>query len=178
MSRIPPVPREHMPTEIDAPVKGTLFQVMAHRPAILQPMMQLVEATMQGGTVEARLKELVAIRVSQVNHCYYCMSTRTVLARQLGVSEELLDALYHIDQHRHLFTGRELAALRYAETMTTDARAVDEQLWDELQRYFDDGELVELSAVIGLFNFFNRFSDALQFDPPQPRSSTISPRAE
>lgn len=170
MSRIPPIQPEQMPAEIGSRAKGTLFQVMAHRPAILQPTMQLLEATMQGGSVEPRLKELIAIRVSQVNHCYSCLNTRTILARKLGVSTQLLDALYHIDSHRHLFTDRELAALRYAEIMTTDARAVDEQLWDELQRYFDDGELVELSSVIGLFNFFNRFSDALHIDPPRPQA--------
>lgn len=94
------------------------------------------------------------------------MAEHTALARQLGVSEALLDALYHIDEHRHLFTARELAALRFAEIMTTDARDVDEALWDELQVHFDDGELVELATVIGLFNFFNRFADALKIFPP------------
>lgn len=89
------------------------------------------------------------------------MEAHTALAKQIGVSADLLDALYHIDEHRDMFTPRELAALRYAEIVTTSARDVDEELWDELQSYFDDGELVELSTVIGLFNFFNRFADAL-----------------
>lgn len=94
------------------------------------------------------------------------MAAHTALARQLGVTEALLDALYHIDQHRHLFTARELVALRLAEIMTTSARDVDEALWDELQTHFDDGQLVELVTVIGLFNFLNRFADALQILPP------------
>src|SRR6266702_2666119 len=98
------------------------------------------------------------------------MEAHTVLARQKGVSEELLDALYHIDEHRHLFAAHELVALRYAEIMTTDAQAIDETLWDELQSHFDDGELVEITTVIALFNFFNRFADALQIDPP-PRKT-------
>jgi alkylhydroperoxidase family enzyme len=96
------------------------------------------------------------------------MQAHTALARQMGVTEELLDAMYHIDQHRHLFTERELVALRYAEIMTTSAREIHEELWDQLQGHFDDGEIVELSSVIGLFNFFNRFADALQIDPPPP----------
>src|SRR5437764_14947309 len=94
------------------------------------------------------------------------MNAHTALARQMGVSEELLDALYHIDRYHHLFTDRELAALRYAEIMTTSAQEIGEDLWDELQSHFDDGELVEITTVIGLFNFFNRFADALQIDPP------------
>ena len=86
------------------------------------------------------------------------------MARQLGVDDTLLDALYHIDSHRHLFTAREIAALRYAEIMTTSARDIDEELWDTLQSHFDDGELVEITTVIGLFNFFNRYADALKLD--------------
>ena len=82
----------------------------------------------------------------------------------MGTDESLLDALYHIDEHRDLFTERELVALRYAEIVTTSARSVDEELWDALQSYFDDGEIVELTTVIGLFNFFNRFADALKLD--------------
>lgn len=95
------------------------------------------------------------------------MAAHTALARQLGVSEALLDALYRINEHRHLFSGSELVALRFAEIMTTGAREVDETLWDELQLHFDDGEIIELAAVIGLFNFFNRFADALQILPSQ-----------
>ena len=98
------------------------------------------------------------------------MAEHTALAKQLGVSEALLDALYHIDKQRHLFTEREVVALRLAEIMTTGAREVNEALWIELQAHFDDGELVEIATVIGLFNFFNRFADALQILPPQQSS--------
>src|SRR5438874_11338029 len=101
------------------------------------------------------------------------MSVHTALARQLGVSEALLDALYHIDEHRHLFTTRELVALRFAEIMTTSARDVDEELWDELQAHFDDGQIVEIATVIGLFNFFNRFADALQILPSSDTHTNV-----
>jgi alkylhydroperoxidase family enzyme len=49
----------------------TLFRTMAHRPEIMRQSMQLLETVMRGGTVEPRLKELLAVRVSQVNHCFY-----------------------------------------------------------------------------------------------------------
>ena len=90
------------------------------------------------------------------------MAAHTALARQMGASEELLNALYHIDQYRHLFTERQLVAIRYAEIMTTSALDIDEDVWDQLQTHFDDGEIVELTSVIGLFNFFNRYADALR----------------
>jgi alkylhydroperoxidase family enzyme len=102
------------------------------------------------------------------------MEAHTALAGQLGVSKELLDALYHIDQHRHLFTEQQLVALHFAEVMTTSARDVDEEMWDALQAYFDDGEIVELATVIGLFNFFNRYADALQIFPSENASNNTN----
>jgi alkylhydroperoxidase family enzyme len=48
-----------------------LFRTMAHRPELMRHSMQLLEAAMRSGTVEPQLKELLAVRVSQVNHCFY-----------------------------------------------------------------------------------------------------------
>ncbi len=50
---------------------GLLFRVMGQRPEIMQSATQLLVATMREGTVEPQLKELLAVRVSQVNHCLY-----------------------------------------------------------------------------------------------------------
>lgn len=72
LSRIPPIDCE-LPNEegLAFASMGTLFRTMAHRPAIMQQSMQLLETVMRSGTVEPRLKELLAVRVSQVNHCFY-----------------------------------------------------------------------------------------------------------
>lgn len=56
-------------------------------------------------------------------------------------------------------------ALRFAERVTLDSNNVDEPLWSELRKHFDEGQVVELAAVIGLFNYFNRFNNALQMEP-------------
>lgn len=70
--------------------------------------------------------------------------------------------MYHIDQHQDEFSPAERAAIALAERMTTDARGVDEEVWASLREHFDEGEVVELAAVIGLFNYFNRFNEALR----------------
>ena len=81
--------------------------------------------------------------------------------------------MYNIDQHRDEFTPAELAALTLAERMTTDARNVDEEVWAELKEHFDDGQIIELAAVIGLFNYFNRFNDALKVPITPPAEPAI-----
>jgi alkylhydroperoxidase family enzyme len=73
MSRIPPVEAIQFPADNDSAFSTmtTLFRVMAHRPELMQQSMQLLETAMRKGSVEPKLKELLAVRVSQVNHCFY-----------------------------------------------------------------------------------------------------------
>jgi alkylhydroperoxidase family enzyme len=86
------------------------------------------------------------------------------LARRHGWSEEQIRNLADFEK-RPDFTPAEKAALRLAETMTRDAHAVDDAQWAELRRHFDEGQIIELAAAIGLFNYFNRFNDALRMEP-------------
>jgi alkylhydroperoxidase family enzyme len=73
MSRIPPVEDFGLPGQEGESVTtmSTLFRVMAQRPELARDSMRLLETAMHTGTVDPRLKELLAVRVSQVNHCYY-----------------------------------------------------------------------------------------------------------
>jgi len=86
------------------------------------------------------------------------------LARRHGWNDEQINDLANFEQ-RTDFTEKEKAALRLAERVTRDAHAVDDQLFGELRNHFDEGEIIELLAAIGLFNYFNRFNDALQMEP-------------
>jgi alkylhydroperoxidase family enzyme len=73
MTRIPPVENIILPMQEGqgAETMSLLFRVMAQRPESARQSMQLLETTMRTGTVAPALKELVAVRVSQVNHCFY-----------------------------------------------------------------------------------------------------------
>ena len=155
-----------------------MFRTMALRPEIALTAAAHMEAVFTTGTVDAKLKEMLAIRVSQINDCYYCKASHTALAKQLGVSEALLDAMYHIDRHRDMFTPAEQAALAFAERMTTDAHGVSEDTFIDLREHFDEGEVIEIAAVIGLFNYFNRFNDALTIQVTPPATEPAPNNAE
>jgi alkylhydroperoxidase family enzyme len=66
------------------------------------------------------------------------------------------------------FTDAEKAALAYARQLTVDAHGVDDALFERLRRHYDVGEIVEISAMAGLFNYFNRVNDALHMEPTKP----------
>ena len=63
------------------------------------------------------------------------------------------------------FSEEEKAALAYAQQLTLDARGVDDALFARLRAHYDEGEIVEISAMAGLFNYFNRVNDALRMEP-------------
>jgi alkylhydroperoxidase family enzyme len=86
------------------------------------------------------------------------------LARRHGWTEEQIEHLAEFE-NRQDFTAAEKSALRLAERMTRDAHTVDDALWSELRQDYDEGQIVELAAAIGLFNYFNRFNDALRMEP-------------
>ena len=52
--------------------------------------------------------------------------------------------------------------------MTRSARSISDEVFAELRRHFDEGEVVEIACVVGLFAYFNRFNDALQTEPTAP----------
>jgi len=70
------------------------------------------------------------------------------LARRHGFSEDQITHLADFEK-REDFSPQEKVALRFAECMTRDAHTVDDELWIELRKYFDEGEIVELAAAIG-----------------------------
>ena len=85
------------------------------------------------------------------------------MARRHGWSGEQLNDLANF-RNRSDFTDAEKAALDLAERVTRDS-GVDDEFWSELRKYYDEGEIIELLAAIGLFNYFNRFNNALRMEP-------------
>ncbi|HLW03867.1 MAG TPA: carboxymuconolactone decarboxylase family protein [Ktedonobacterales bacterium] len=80
MARIEPVPPEDMDAQTRAALEAareeqeemtTLMATMAHRPALMTTLAAHVAAVFETGTVEPQLKEMLAVRVSQINDCGY-----------------------------------------------------------------------------------------------------------
>ncbi|HEX4574757.1 MAG TPA: hypothetical protein VH158_06465 [Gemmatimonadales bacterium] len=89
------------------------------------------------------------------------------MAGQKGASEALVDAI----QDRG---GREAVerlepgwrvALEYADVVHRSGHDVTDDLYRKLRAAWDDGQIVELTLVIGMTEYFNRFNDALRVAP-------------
>jgi len=176
MSRISRLDRDEVSAEMVAlydrifALRGNvpnMFRVMAHRPEIFTTMQAHFAAVLSTGTVSTKLKELIIVRTSQVNVTPYCRASHTILAKNLGWSDEQLTHLADWPE-RDDFTPAEKAALRLAETVTRDANALSDEQFNELRGFFSEGEIVELLCAVGLFNYFNRFNNALKMEPTKP----------
>lgn len=60
-----------------------------------------------------------------------------------------------------------LPALRFAELMTDSGHAVSDEAYADLAAHWSEGAIVEIALVAGLFNYFNRFNDALRVEVTQ-----------
>ena len=78
-----------------------------------------------------------------------------------GLSDEKIDALPDYATSP-LYTEAERAALTYADAITITDQDVDDQLFAQVRSFFDDDQIVELTATIAWENCSSKFNRALR----------------
>ena len=141
-----------------------IFAAMAHRPEVLNTFLPLYKAIVNQGTVEAKYKELAYLRASMVNGCEYCTKAHVASSKRAGVTAEQVGALPFFGRSP-LFDEKEKATILYADRMTRGAAGIRAPELEELRKFYDEGQIVELTLVICVANFTNRFNDALENIP-------------
>jgi AhpD family alkylhydroperoxidase len=133
--------------------------------------------------IEPALRSLVTVRVSQINWCAFCVDLNSATLLKRGGSIEKIEALSSW-QSSALFSGRERAALEYAEAMTRPDVPLSDSQFEHLQAHFDDDAIIELTGLIAFQNMSSKFNSALAV-PPQgfcnlpsraERATTVEPR--
>ena len=115
--------------------------------------------------IEPALRSLVTVRVSQINHCAFCVDINSATLVNHTVPIEKVVAIGSW-RDSALFKPEECLALEFAEAMTIDSRGVDENLRTRLKQQWDDETIVELTALIAFQNLSSKFNAALDV-PPQ-----------
>jgi AhpD family alkylhydroperoxidase len=104
---------------------------------------------------DPRLRELVRIRVSQLNGCAYCIDMHTKDARAIGETEQRIYAL-PAWREAPFYTGRERAALAFAETVTLLASTrVPDRAYQEVAGEFSPDEFGALVSLLVTINAWN-----------------------
>jgi AhpD family alkylhydroperoxidase len=122
--------------------------VRAHVPACFWAFARSWQAIFRDGVCDHAIKELCRVYVSRTVKCEYCGNQRSEQARAQGLTEAQYDDLLNFEKSERL-SGREKAALAYAEAITWRLESSDE-LWERLYQHFSEPELVELGCFIAL----------------------------
>lgn len=119
-------------------------------------------------SLEAPLRYLVELRISQINGCVYCLDKHSEQLRGVGVSQQKLDCLPAWDE-APFYTERERAALAWAEAVTliSEGHASD-AAYEAVRPHFTDRELSDLTFLIANMNAWNRLAISLR-KLPEPR---------
>lgn len=133
---------------------------MARWPALLQAMAPLVAVIFSPGSTNMELKRLVVLVASAAGGCRYCTAhSAHGLARE-GVSRDKLGAAWEFESSR-LFSEAERPSLDYARAAAKTPSAVTDKIFARLRRNFSDQQILEITAVIALSGFLNRWNASL-----------------
>jgi AhpD family alkylhydroperoxidase len=117
------------------------------------------------GAIEQSIRDLVAIRASQLNGCAYCLDMHIKQARIHGEREL---RLHHLAAWREstLFIPRERAALAWTEILTRlPEQGVPDDIYDRVRTQLSEKELSDLSFSVMVINAWNRVNVAFRTVP-------------
>jgi AhpD family alkylhydroperoxidase len=113
------------------------------------------------GTLPHKLKEMCRIKISVAHQCGYCSTVRSTVAKEEGLTEDMIDDLFDYAGSKH-FSAREKAALHYAGLLKQGEHAIDkDEVYAELAKHFSDEEIIELGLFCAEVDGVGKFVKSL-----------------
>ena len=121
---------------------------------ILYAMEEYLDKT----ALDLKLRELIKIRVSQINKCAYCLEMHTKVARKAGETEQRIYALSAWEESP-LFTDEERATLVLTEEITMiSQKGVLDLTFQNVKKYYTENQIAQIIIAINQINFWNRIA--------------------
>lgn len=135
------------------------MRVMANCEDTFAGFFMLFNSLMDDKPTNKLLKRKIAFVVSEINKCEFCVSVSKIQLKNLWLDKKGIATIQTV------CNDSECIALEYAKATATHAYNIDPKLIKQLKANFSDAQIVEITSVIGLFSYINRFNDALQILP-------------
>ena len=137
------------------------IKTMHIRPRIAAGFIEMNKAVMENkGRVTSVLKRLIGYMSSLSAGCRYCQAHTIRAAERYGADCEQLENVWNYKTHPS-FSESERVALDFATASSVIPNGVTDEIADNLRKYWDEGEVVEMLGVIALFGFLNRWNDSM-----------------
>lgn len=155
---------------------GTLMDAFQANPEAAEPLHRFAQAVMRGDApFTPGEREAMAARVSAANGCAFCHAAHRHAAVELGLADDMADALIEHPAHAHP-DHRMRPVLSYLDTLTRDPSAIGRADADTLlQAGWPDAALECLTLVCGFFNLMNRWVEGLGI-PNEPATARAAGR--
>ena len=110
-------------------------------------------------------REMIAVIVSSINKCYYCLTAHGAAVRQLSGDPKLGEMLV-MNWRVAPLDARQKAMLEFADLMTVASARIEEKDRDALRQVgFSDRDIWDIAAVAGFYNMSNRMASATDMRP-------------
>ena len=110
-------------------------------------------------------REMIAVAVSAINHCHYCLTSHGAALRQRGKDPELGELIAQNYRAADL-EPRQKAMLDFATKLTEAPDKIEEADRDALRRVgFSDRDVWDIAAVASFYNMSNRLAAAADIRP-------------
>lgn len=154
-------------TEIER-VFGTvpnLFKTYAHYPPLLRANWEKMKATMEMGQLPTKLKQTIALLISQDNSTQYCIKAHSQILLDMGLSEAEVRDIRHGNLEQVGFSDREIKLVQLMRQVNHNPNQIASNAFEAIkQAGVSDAELVEAYGVMETFVGFNKFLDSLQVE--------------
>jgi len=147
-----------------------LARTLANSPAALKGYLAFGEA-LEGSQLPAKLREQIALTVSQANGCGYCVAAHCAIGKSVGLSEsELTDGRQSSSPDSNVN-----AALHFAKLLVENRGWVDDDDLERVRRAgYGDGEVAEIVAIVAWKTFANYFNHVAGTDVDFPAVSEVA----
>jgi uncharacterized peroxidase-related enzyme len=142
-----------------------IYKALAHKPSILSTIGPFVAAVQQPDELDAKLKERIILRVSKLNRSAYCCHAHEQISTKMGFTKGEIDEMNNPPDAK--IGDAEKAALRYAEALTVNPGSIPDDVFTNLNKYYSESQIVEITMIAALYNMINRFNEALKLDPEE-----------
>ena len=110
-------------------------------------------------------REMIAVAVSSVNHCFYCLAAHGAAVRQLS-GDPALGEMMVMNYRVADLTPRQKAMLDFAVKLTETPDRMEERDRRALRDAgFSDRDIWDIASVAGFFNMSNRVAAAVDMRP-------------
>ena len=134
----------------------------------LQAFIDMVDDLMLGDSGLSKLeREMIAVAVSAVNHCHYCLTAHGAAVRQRGKDPELGELISQNYRAANL-DKRQKAMLDFAVKLTEQPDKMEDADRKALRNAgFSDRDIWDIAAVASFYNMSNRLAAATDMRPNQ-----------